>query len=420
MGVVSGAIMIAIGLAWPILYMPAGAYAAIAPVVPVAPGLIDTIPSGTGLALTPPMGWNGFNRFYHDVNEARVEAQARAIVSSGMQAAGYRYVNLDGGWDLMQRGAGGELVPDPKKFPHGIKPVADYVHSLGLKFGIYSSAGRTNCAHTAAGSYGHYLQDADAFASWGVDYVKLDWCYIPLGDFPGLTFRQVSQELASEMAQAIDSTGRGMVYDINFYADASPWMWGSTVANMWRTGRDSQDQYWSLLYNFTHNVQHFVHARRGAWNDPDMLEIGNGGMSAIEYQAEFSLWAEMAAPLIAGNDLTRMSPQTRSILTNRAVIAIDQDPLGRQGRPVWSSGGYWVLAKQLVGGEEAVVLFNSTSKWAVISTTASHVGMMPAAGYLLDDLWASTSRETAGLVSAFVPPHGVVMYEVSGLDAVNG
>src|SRR5438034_1139150 len=328
----SGIALIVVGLSWPALTWPVPILATTG----IAAGLPASLAAADALAQTPPMGWNGFNRFLRDVSEARVEAQARALVASGMQAAGYEYVNLDGGWDLLQRGPQGELQPDPAKFPHGIKPVADYVHSLGLKFGIYTSAGVTNCATHSAGSYGHFQQDAAAFASWGVDYVKLDWCRVPYRNYPGMSRQQVSRMLATEMGSAIATSGRAMVYDINFEADDTPWMWGANVANLWRTGQDSQDRWWSMVFNFTHNVQHYSHARPGGWNDPDMLEVGNGGMTAIEYQSEFSLWAEMAAPLIAGTDLAAMSDVTRDILTNKAVIAVDQDPLGLQGRPIAS------------------------------------------------------------------------------------
>jgi len=252
-----------------------------------------------------------------------------------------------------------------------------------------------------------------------VDYVKLDWCRVPYRNYPGMSRQQVSRMLATEMGSAIATSGRAMVYDINFEADDTPWMWGAKVANMWRTGQDSQDRWWSMVFNFTHNVQHYSHAQPGAWNDPDMLEIGNGGMTAVEYQSEFSLWAEMAAPLIAGTDLTSMSDVTQNILTNKAVIAVDQDALGLQGRPVSNAGGHWVLVKPLTSGAVAVVLFNSTDRAAAISTTASQVGMARTYAYRMTDLWSHEESDTAGLISARVPAHGVAMYVVSGLASAN-
>lgn len=359
------------------------------------------------------MGWNGFNHFSRDVSESTIEAAARAVVSSGMKAAGYTYVNLDGGWDMRRRDASGNLRPDPRKFPHGIKAVADYVHSLGLKFGIYTSAGMLNCAGTSAGSFGYYRRDAAAFASWGVDYLKFDWCYVPYQRYPRINRRVVSQILAQEMADAIAVTARPMVYDVNDLTNEEPWSSAQGLANLWRTAPDIQDRYSSMVWNFTRNVRHYLHAGPGGWNDPDMLEVGNGGMSLTEYQSQFSLWAEMAAPLIAGNDLTRMSAITRSILTNQAVIAVDQDPLGRQGYPVVSGGGHWVLTRPLADGDRAVVLFNQNNTAATISTTAAQVGLGGAPEYTLLNLWTGAATETTGVITVTVPAHGSVFYEIS-------
>ncbi|HZC51192.1 MAG TPA: glycoside hydrolase family 27 protein [Mycobacterium sp.] len=384
-----------------------------------------------GLARTPPMGWNGFNHFRRDVTESIVKTEAQTIVASGMQAAGYRYVNLDGGWDLLQRDPDGQLQPDPAKFPHGIKALADFVHSLGLKFGIYASAGLTNCAATSAGSYGHYQQDADTFASWGVDYVKLDWCVIPYQDFPDLSAEQVAQLLGTQMGQALAATRRPMVYDINDASGArnhdEDWTWAPGIANLWRVTSDIADTYTSMVNHFcscagqptgrSSDVGLYAFAGPGGWNDPDMLEVGNGGMTNTEYQAEFSLWAEMAAPLIAGNDLGTMSAATQRILTNRAVIAVDQDPLGKQGYPVTNASGDWVLSKQLANGDRAVVLFNQNDTPAVISTSASQIGLPDAQAYLQNDLWRHAATRTTGAISATVPAHAVVMYRVTPIPA---
>jgi alpha-galactosidase len=425
MGIVSGTVLVLVGLIGPTWMSPLGnaASAASPDTARIADGpnvlapverTIANPPTGR-LALTPPMGWNGFNHFYHSVTDATIEAQARALVSSGMQAAGYTYVNIDGGWDLKHRNSAGELQPDPAKFPHGIKPVADYVHGLGLKFGIYASAGYTNCVNTSAGSYGHYAQDAALFAAWGVDYVKFDWCFIPFRDYPHMTQPQVSLLLARKMAAALVGTNRSILYDINDWTNDDPWIWARGLAHMWRTTHDSRDWWSSVIAQFKANVSHHALAGPGGWNDPDMLEVGNGGMSTIEYQAQFSLWAEMAAPLIAGNDLTMMSPVTRSILTNAAVIAVDQDPLGRQGYPASNADGHWVLTKPLANGDRAVVLFNETNKAATISTTVQQVGAVNAPQWVQLNLWEATVTQTAGPIAAFVAPHGVVMYVISGL-----
>jgi alpha-galactosidase len=361
------------------------------------------------------MGWNGYNRFGRHVTAALVEAEARALVASGMRAAGYTYVNLDGGWNLLRRSATGLLVANPRLFPRGIAAVAAYVHSLGLKFGIYASAGTRNCAGRSAGSYGHYRQDAATFASWGVDYVKLDWCYIPFRSYPTMTHLQVSRLLATQMGAALAATGRPILFDVN---DTNPtldstWSWARPVANLWRATGDIGDTYASMVQHFVADVSLSRGARPGGWNDPDMLEVGNGGMTITEYRAQFSLWAELAAPLIAGNDLTRMSAATRGILTNRAVIAVDQNRLGRQGYAVSSQGGHWVLTKPLQSGDRAVVLFNQTDSGAAIATTAGALGLPRAAGYTLRNLWTGGVTHSRGAISAWVPAHGVVMFRIS-------
>ncbi|HEY7047801.1 MAG TPA: glycoside hydrolase family 27 protein [Jatrophihabitantaceae bacterium] len=368
-----------------------------------------------GLAPTPPMGWNGYNHFSRDVTASIVEAQARALVASGMKSAGYEYVNLDGGWDLLERDAAGNLQPDPAKFPDGIAPVAAYVHSLGLKFGIYTSAGTANCANTSAGSYGHYDQDARTFADWGVDYVKLDRCNVPYDDFPTLTQPEVTQLLATRMHDAILAAGRPMVFDVNDARQSEhDWTWAPAIANVWRIVGDIADRYSSMVNHLVADVTHASEvAPGGGWSDPDMLEVGNGGMTDTEYRSEFSLWAELAAPLIAGNDLTAMSATTRDILTNRGVIAVDQDPLGQQGYPVSNADGHWVLTRPLADGDRAVVLFNQTDVTATITTSATEVGLPSTPVYLLRDLWRPGTAVTNGPISADVPPHAVVMYRVS-------
>ena len=391
------------------------------------PGTVQLLSSGSsarmpnGLALTPPMGWNGYNHFGRRVTAAIVEAAARAMVTSGMKAAGYTYVNLDGGWNLRARSVQGRLQPNPRLFPRGIQPVVDYVHSLGLKFGIYASAGTRNCAGSSAGSYGHYRQDAATFASWGVDYIKLDWCYVPYKDYPSMTHQQVSQTLARQMGQAIAATGRPILYDVNDTAvRTAAWTWAAPVANVWRTTSDIRANYTSMVGHFVRDVRDYHYAGRGGWNDPDMLEVGNGAMTPTDSRTQFSLWAEMAAPLIAGNNLTKMSAVTRGILTNRAVIAVDQDMPARQGYPVASGRGHWVLTKPLANGDRAVVLFNQTDTRATISTATIRVGMPPAAAYTLRNLWTGALAETAGVVTATVPAHGVVMYRVTPTGGPSG
>jgi alpha-galactosidase len=371
-----------------------------------------------GLALTPPMGWNDWNAYQCNVSEQLVEQTALAMHNDGLQAAGYQYVNIDDCWMASSRDASGSLVANPAKFPDRIAAVASYVHSLGLKLGIYEDAGTATCAGYP-GSYGHEQQDANLFASWGVDYVKYDWCNVPFSAFPGESHQQVAQALYTRMRDALAATGRPIVFSMCNGWDSSvhPWTWAAPVANLWRTTTDIQPNFSSMLSNFHTNVALASSAGPGAWNDPDMLEIGNG-MSATEDQSEFSLWAEMAAPLIEGSNLVNASPATLSILTNKAVIAVDQDPLGRQGTEVSSAGGLDVLAKPLANGDVSVALFNETGSTATISTTAAAIGKSGSSSYTLTNLWTGATSATTGTISASVPAHGTVMFRVAGGSTV--
>jgi alpha-galactosidase len=392
------------------------AAALIVPVIPLiavasaSPALALT----NGLAATPPMGWNDWNAYGCNVSEQLVEQTALAMHNDGLQAAGYQYVNIDDCWMSSSRAASGNLTANSAKFPDGIAAVASYVHSLGLKLGIYEDAGTATCAGYP-GSYGHEQQDANLFASWGVDYLKYDWCNIPFSSFPGQSHEQVAQTLYTRMSNALAATGRPIVFSMCNGWDSSvqPWTWAGPVANLWRTTTDIQPTFSSMLNNFHINVALASFASPGAWNDPDMLEIGNG-MSATEDQSEFSLWAEMAAPLIEGSNLTSASSATLSILTNKAVIAVDQDSLGRQGTEVSSSGGLDVLARPLANGDVSVALFNETGSTATISTTAAAIGKTGASSYTLDNLWTGATSVTTGPISGSVPAHGTVMFRVSG------
>ncbi|WP_370468433.1 NEW3 domain-containing protein [Streptacidiphilus sp. P02-A3a] len=355
-----------------------------------------------GLALTPPMGWNDWNAFGCDVSAKLVEQTADKIVSSGLKADGYEYVNIDDCWMSPNRDAAGNLVPDPVKFPDGIKGVADYVHKLGLKLGIYESAGSNTC-QGYPGSLGHEQQDADSFASWGVDYLKYDNCYNE--GIPALT-------RYTAMRDALARTGRPIVFSLCDWGDENVASWGGSVGDLWRTTGDINASYASMLSNFHTNVALAAGAGPGAWNDPDMLEVGNG-MTPTEDRSEFSLWAEMAAPLISGTDLTTASPATLAIYGNKEVIAVDQDSLGKQGVETSSAGGLDVLAKPLSDGSVAVALFNENDTPATISTTAAAAGLPRAEDYTERDLWAHTTTESRGTISAFVPAHGTVLYRVA-------
>ena len=368
---------------------------------------------GNGVALTPPMGWNDWYSAYCGVSAQLVEQTAREMVADGLAAAGYRYVNIDDCWMATSRDSSGNLVADPTRFPGGIRPVANYVHSLGLKLGIYDDAGTSTCAGYA-GSYGHEAQDAATLASWGVDYVKEDRCHIPYTDFPGQSEQQVDATLFTRMSNALKATGRPIVFSI---VDPDPgvdsWTWGRTVGNLWRTTPDIEDNFGSMLVNFEGTVDLASSAAPGGWNDPDLLRIGNGGSTPTEYASEFSLWAEMSAPLIASTDVADLTPAALAIYENSGVIAVDQDPLGHPGVPISSAGGLWVLTKQLSGGDRSVLLFNSTNTAATIKTTAVAAGLNRAPGYSLYNLWTDGVSETRGEISAYVPAHGVAMFRVS-------
>ncbi|WP_250562204.1 glycoside hydrolase family 27 protein [Sphaerisporangium fuscum] len=387
--------------------LAAAALLATLAVWPAAPATASARALPDGQALTPPMGWNDWNAYGCGVSEALVKQTADKLVSSGLAAAGYRYVNIDDCWMQHSRDAAGNLQPDYAKFPDGIAGTAAYVHSKGLKLGIYEDAGTATCAGYP-GSLGHETQDARTFAAWGVDYLKYDNC-----NNNGSSTQQQYIARYSAMRDALAATGRPIVFSICEWGTTKPWTWGAGVGHLWRTTGDISANFSSMLSIFRANVHTAAYAGPGHWNDPDMLEVGNG-MSATEDRAHFSLWAEMAAPLLAGNNLAGASAATLSILGNRAVIAVDQDPLGRQGVLLSSSGGRDVLAKPLAGGDVAVVLFNESSSAQTISTTAAAIGKSGASSYTLTDLWAGTTGSTAGAISANVPAHGVVMYRVAG------
>ena len=366
-----------------------------------------------GLARTPPMGFNNWNATHcrPEFNEDMVKGIADLFVSSGLKDAGYEFVNLDDCWARPQnspegsRDENGNLVPDPVRFPHGIKAVADYVHSKGLKIGIYTSAGTRTCNGAGFdGALGHEYQDAALFASWGIDYLKYDNCNNQGVD---------AVQRYTTMRDALKATGRDIVYSICEWGQNDPWLWAADVGHLWRTTGDISDNFGSMLNILRQNAPLAQYAGPGHWNDPDMLEVGNGGMTATEYRTHFSLWAIMAAPLLIGSDIRDASRETMDILENREVIAIDQDPLGRQGHVVSNAGGLWVFAKPLQNGDVGVALFNQNASGARIATTAEAVGLPEADSYRMRDLWAHETKETAGTIAAGVPGHGTVMYRVS-------
>ncbi|MGA5037498.1 NPCBM/NEW2 domain-containing protein [Streptomyces capoamus] len=359
-----------------------------------------------GLALTPPMGFNNWNSTHcrAEFDEAMVKGVADLFVQKGLKDAGYRYVNLDDCWALPNRDAHGELVPDPARFPNGIGAVADYVHAKGLKLGIYTSAGTKTCNSAGfPGALGHEYSDARQFADWGVDYLKYDNCNNQGVD---------AQQRYRTMRDALKATGRPIVYSICEWGQNKPWEWAADVGHLWRTTGDISDSWSSMLSILKQNLPLAPHAGPGHWNDPDMLEVGNGGMTDTEYRSHFSLWSVMAAPLLIGTDLRKASRATYDILGNKEVVAVDQDPLGKQGTVVSSAGGRWVVAKEMKDGSRAVALFNESGAAQRIATTAGTVGLPAATGYTLRDLWQHRTYNTAGTIAATVPAHGTVLLRV--------
>jgi alpha-galactosidase len=373
-------------------------------------------PVSAGLALTPPMGFNTWNKFGCDVSDTLVRGMADAMVKSGMKDAGYQYIVIDDCWQVA-RDANGNIIADPQRFPGGIKALADYVHSLGLKFGIYSDAGSKTCAGRPGGR-GHEFQDALQYAAWGVDYLKYDWCN---------TTTQDAQASYALIRDALDASGRPIVLSICEWGKAKPWLWGKEVGgNLWRTTDDINDKWeshekWPDGSCCTRGVLDILdlqvglesYAGPGHWNDPDMLEVGNGGMTTIEYRSHFSLWAILAAPLMAGNDLRSMTPEIRDILINKEVIAVNQDAMGREGQRVWKDGDREVWTKQQQDGSRAVVLLNRGGSAQKIPLKWEQMGYPEHVPATVRDLWEHKELgKVAGEFSATVPPHGVVMVTV--------
>lgn len=370
----------------------------------------DVYALDNGLARTPPMGWNSWNKFGCNVSEKLIKEMAAAMVTSGLRDAGYVYLVVDDCWQI-GRDEQGNILPDPQRFPSGIKALADYVHAKGLKFGLYSDAGTLTC-QKRPGSRGYEFQDARQYAAWGVDYLKYDWCS---------TSTQNAPASYSIMRDALLKAGRPIVFSICEWGTAKPWLWAGNVGNLWRTTGDIQD-CWDCKRDWGGmGVVHILdlqdglesYAGPGHWNDPDMLEVGNGGMTTTEYRAHFSLWCLLSAPLMAGNDLRTMSAEIKQILTNREVIAVDQDPLGLQGRRVRREGDREVWAKQLADGGRAVVLFNRGPKAAELSVSWTDIGYPPHLSASVRDLWTGRDLgKLSGKFSADVPSHGVVMVTI--------
>ena len=369
--------------------------------------------SAQTLAATPPMGWNSWNHFAEKVNDADVRAAADALVSSGMRDAGYIYVNIDDTWQG-ERDASG-VIHANSKFPD-MKALSDYVHSRGLKIGIYSSPGPKTCAGYA-GSYGHEEQDAKTYAEWGMDYLKYDLCSFgelmkkEAGGDPQKAFAM--QKAAYEkMHKALVATGRPIVYSLCQYGWNNVWEWGTEVGgNLWRTTGDINDTYSRMAEIGFSQAGLAKYAGPGHWNDPDMLEVGNGGMTEDQYRTHMTLWVILAAPLLAGNDLSKMSPATLAMLTNKEVIAVDQDPLGKQGDRISAVGPTEIWSKPLSNRAQAVALFNRSETEKSISFRPRDIGF--AKSFKLRDLWQGREVTATGdTYTATVPAYGAVLLKV--------
>jgi alpha-galactosidase len=360
-----------------------------------------------GLAKTPPMGWNSWNKFRGQVNDKVVREIAGAMAKNGMKAAGYVYVNIDDTWEGTRDGQGN--IRTNSKFPD-MKALADYVHGKGLKLGIYSSPGPRTCAGYE-GSFQHEAQDAKTFAAWGIDYLKYDWCSAARVYAPDSSTMQAAY---ARMGEALLASGRPIVYSLCQYGMLDVGEWGAKVdGNLWRTTGDIGDRWQSMSnIGFDRQPGREKYAGPGHWNDPDMLEIGNGGMSDIEYRTHMSLWCLLAAPLLAGNDLRDVKASILEILTNKEAIAVDQDRLGKQGVRVAKNGDLEVWARPLADGGHAVGLFNRGEAAAKVTAKWSDIGVKGA--HKVRDLWAHADRgKVKDEYTAEVPSHGVVMIKIA-------
>ncbi|MFD7245458.1 glycoside hydrolase family 27 protein [Streptomyces massasporeus] len=375
-------------------------------------------------ALTPPLGWNSWNSFGCGITEAQVRQAADAMVSTGMKGAGYQYVVVDDCWFDPQRDAAGNLRANPTKFPSGMKALGDYIHSKGLKFGIYQAPNEKTCAQGvgtypgSTGSKGHEAQDAATFASWGVDYLKYDWC-----SGSGTLNEQIAR--FTLMRDALRATGRPIVYSINPNSFHSPtgdkYDWGE-VADLWRTTEDLLDIWQNNNTNsYPMGVGNVLDVTAplaaqsgpGNWNDPDMLVVGRPGLSLTESRSHFALWSLLSAPLMAGNDIRTMSADVSAILRNPRLLAVNQDPLGAGGRRVRDDGDTEVFAKPLSDGSVAVGLFNRGGNTTTITASAAQVGLT-GGSFTLTDLWTGATSSTSGQISASVPAHGVAVFKMTG------
>ncbi|HMG87569.1 MAG TPA: glycoside hydrolase family 27 protein [Terracidiphilus sp.] len=369
------------------------------------------------VAATPPMGWNSWNYFAEKVTDKDIRDSADQIVSGGMKDAGYIYVNIDDTWEG-ERDASGVLHTNTK-FPD-MKALADYVHSKGLKLGIYSGPGPKTCAGYA-GSLGHEEQDAKMYADWGIDYLKYDLCSF----IPEVMEKQAPNDKAAQMrlmvaaydkmGKALKATGRPIVYSLCQYGWDNVWEWAPALGgNLWRTTGDIQARWQSIYDLMSEQVGLASYAGPGHWNDPDMLEVGNGKLSLAENRTHFSMWSMLAAPLLAGNDLPHMKPEIHAILTNRDVIAIDQDPLGHEARHIYSKGEVEVWARDLKNGAKAIAIVNAGSD--VYSTHPFHLDLTQLGLHgpqHAKNLWTGKEMDLTNNMPIELPSHDVLLLRIA-------
>ncbi len=366
-------------------------------------------------AKTPPMGWNSWNAFGLNINSKIVMAVADSMVSKGLASAGYKYIVIDDGWQI-GRDKNGKIIADSSKFPEGIKYLADYVHSKGLKFGIYTCCGTKTCGGRP-GSYGYETIDAKTYAEWGVDFVKEDWCYTD-----GLDTRTQYKK----MSDALKASGRKILLSICEWGTTSPWEWGNGIGIMWRTTNDIQDCYdcvrnWGgmgFIPILDKNANLAPFAGPGHWNDPDMLEVGNKSLTPAECRSHFAMWCMLAAPLIAGNNISTMNDTIKNILTAPEIIAIDQDSLGIQGTRIRNKSGLQVWQKPLKDGSVAVALLNVNNFRATMQVTLNEIGFKEGVESSVRDLW--NRKDLPPITHIFeteVEPHGVAVVKIKGEKA---
>ena len=389
------------------------ALALILPTILPGSGHDKALALDNGLALTPPMGWNSWNHFGKGgFTEQTIFDTIDAMVSSGMKDAGYEYIVIDGGWRDNHLAPDGSLLPHPKRFPNGMKPVADYAHANGLKFGLHTCPGETDCGRDPVGGLDREALHVSQFVEWEVDFIKLDSCYID---------RAIMEEKYKLWRDLFAASGRDILFSMNAGRGQD---WQVETGNMNRTTGDIRDSWEFLSKYIDLNNKYASAAGPGFWNDPDMMQVGNfgegfhskdTGMNEIENRTHFSMWCIMASPLMAGNDLRDMPQVTKDILTNKEVIAVNQDPLGIQGTPVWDDGEqHQVWAKRMADGSVAVALLNRGESATDITANWSDIGV-PSGSATVRDLWEHADKGShSGSYTASVPSHGVVMLRIAG------